>query len=54
MKLTVDFCRKHIAPERLKGFMTASWKRCLPGEEGEKLLASIDQIAACKAAWDKA
>ena len=29
--------------------MTASWKRCLPGEEGKKLLASIDQIAACKA-----
>ena len=29
--------------------MTASWKRCLPGEEGEKLLASIDQIVACKA-----
>ena len=49
MQGTVDFCRKHIAPERLKGFMTASWKRCLPGEEGEKLLASIDQIAACKA-----
>ena len=48
MQLTVDFCRKHIAPERLKGFMTASWKRCLPGDEGEKLLASIDQIAACK------
>ena len=54
MKGTVEFCRKHIAPERLKGFMTASWKRCLPGEEGEKLLASIDQIVACKAAWDKA
>ena len=49
MQGTVDFCRKHIAPERLKGFMTASWKRCLPGEEGEKLLASIDQIAACRA-----
>ena len=51
MQLTVDFCRRHIAPERLKGFMTASWKRCLPGEEGEKLLTSIDQIATCKAAW---
>ncbi len=53
MQRTVDFCRKHISPERLKGFMTASWKRCLPGEEGEKLLASIDQISACKAAWTK-
>lgn len=51
MQGTVDFCRKHIAPERLKGFMTASWKRCLPGDEGEKLLASIDQIAECKAKW---
>ena len=48
MHSTIDFCRKHIAPERLKGFMTASWKRCLPGEEGKKLLASIDQLIACK------
>ena len=45
MALTVRFCREHIAPERLKGFMVASWKRCIP-EEREALLASIDQLAA--------
>ncbi|MCQ2391757.1 MAG: Tat pathway signal protein [Kiritimatiellae bacterium] len=47
--LTHEFCKKHIAPARYKGLMTASWKRCLPGDEGVKLLASIDQIAAVKA-----
>ena len=44
MSLTVKFCREHIAPERLKGFMTASWMRCIP-EQKEKLFASIDQLA---------
>lgn len=48
MAATVRFCRARIAPERLKGFMTASWKRCIP-EQREKLLASIDQLAAALA-----
>ena len=30
MGLTVDFCREVIAPERLKGFMMATWARTLP------------------------
>ena len=44
MAATVRFCRERIAPARLKGFMCASWKRCIPAER-EKLLASIDQLA---------
>ena len=51
MRLTVDFCRRHIAPERLKGFMIASWKRCLKDDEGTKLLASIDQLSAARRAF---
>jgi hypothetical protein len=30
MGLTVDFCRKVIAPERLKGFMQTIWRPTLP------------------------
>ena len=48
MDLTVKFCREHIAAERLKGFMVASWMRCIP-EQRDRLLASIDQLAAALA-----
>ena len=26
---TVEFCRKHVAPERLKGFLLAPWRPTL-------------------------
>lgn len=44
----VPFCRRHIAPERLLGFMTAPW--CTTEEKnGEALLESCDQLErACR------
>lgn len=45
MGATVDFCREHISHAHLKGFMSASWMRCIP-EQRERLLASIDQLSA--------
>ena len=37
----VRFCRKHIAPERLKGFLMATWDATIPSNES-KLLRGID------------
>lgn len=47
LALTVPFCRKTIAPERLKGFMTAPWS---PTDESrtERLIASVDQLMAAR------
>ena len=45
--LTVPFCRKIIAPERLKGFMTAPWSATRP-DRLDRLLSSIDQLMAAK------
>jgi hypothetical protein len=42
---TVQFTKKHIAPERLKGFLAAPWVKTLP--QFEKLLKEqIDQMQA--------
>ena len=41
--LTVPHCRKVIAPERLKGFMTAPWCATRP-DRTQKLINSIDQL----------
>ena len=45
--LTVPFCRKVIAPERLKGFMTAPWYFIWPGHE-QRNIESIDQLMAAR------
>ena len=45
--LTVPFCRKIIAPERLKGFMTAPWYFIWPGHE-QRNIESIDQLMAAR------
>lgn len=45
MEGTVEFARAQLAPERLKGFLTTSWKRCLR-EDREANLAAVDQLAA--------
>ena len=41
----VRFCRKNIAPERLKGFLRTTWGPTLPNHEA-KLLRGIDLAAA--------
>ena len=41
----VRFCRKNIAPERLKGFLMTTWGATLPNHEA-KLLRGIDLAAA--------
>lgn len=45
-KGTVDFCRKNLASERLKGFLMAPWFFTLP-EWQEKNLQAIAQVEAC-------
>ena len=43
----VPYCRKAIAPERLKGFLMAPWSNC-EGKEGlEFNTRGIDLFAAC-------
>ena len=45
--LTVPFCRKVIAPERLKGFMTAPW--CATrADRMERFIGGIDQLMEAK------
>ena len=41
----VRFCRKNVAPERLKGFLMTTWGATLPNHEA-KLLRGIDLAAA--------
>ena len=43
--LTVEHCRKVCSPDRLKGFMMASWVYTLPEWE-KKNLEAIDQVGA--------
>jgi len=40
---TVTFCRKNLAPERLKGFLMASWLYTLPAWQ-EKNLQAVAQV----------
>ena len=42
-RATVEFCRKHVAPSRLKGFVTAPWRPTLE-EYREHHLAAIEQV----------
>ncbi len=48
---TVEFCRKHIAPERLKGFMQTPWKPTMEvlRKDHEEALA---QVAAARKQWE--
>lgn len=46
MPATVRFCRKHLAPERLKGFLIAPWHgACLPQNEA-KFISAMDCMSA--------
>ena len=44
MAQTVDFGRKKLSKEHLKGFMATSWRRCLP-ENRAANMSAIDQLA---------
>ncbi|MCC6729476.1 MAG: Tat pathway signal protein [Chthonomonadales bacterium] len=44
---TVEFCRGHVGPERLLGFMTAPWYPTLE-EHRARHEAAIDQVAAAR------
>jgi hypothetical protein len=48
----VDFCGKHLAQERLKGFLMAPWFFTLP-EWREKNLQAIAQVEQAIQAWSK-
>ena len=50
--LTVEYCRKKIAPERLKGFLQTSWMPTLE-KARQKHIDAIDQVAAAIAAYAK-
>ena len=50
MKGLARFCRASISPERLKGFMIATWAPCWPaGTSGRAEFEGIDLVAACDA-----
>ena len=46
MGLTVDFCKEHLAPQRLKGFMTAPWHPTLEAYR-EHHTHAVEQLARC-------
>ena len=48
----VKHCRKHIVPERLKGFMNASWSSVLNEGRRKRVFGAIDQIIAEIKAWE--
>ena len=41
--LTAAYCRKHIAPERLWGFMQTPWRPTIP-EFRERLIQAAEQV----------
>ena len=47
---TVDYCTKHIAPERMWGFMTAPWHPTVEALRQHHLNA-IDQVGEAMAKW---
>jgi hypothetical protein len=47
------YCREHIAPERLLGFLQTPWKPTLP-ECRAHHLAAIEQVARARADWPAA
>jgi len=47
---TVKFCREHVAPERLKGFLATSWRWATPPFR-EYNLKCVDQLGAEVAKW---
>lgn len=49
-KGTVAYCKKHIAPERLKGFLQSVWRPTLPACE-KTYLEAIDQEEAEIRSW---
>jgi len=51
--LTVDYCRQHVDPSRLVGFLQTPWRRTIEAFRQHHLDA-IDQIGAARAKWEKA
>jgi hypothetical protein len=47
---TVEYCRKVIAPQRLKGFLTAPWKPTIERERAHHE-AAVEQVVQAKASW---
>ena len=47
----VKHCRKHIAPDRLKGFINASWSSILNESRRKRVFDAIDQVAAETRRW---
>ena len=47
----VKYCRKHISPKRLKGFVNASWSSILNESRRKRVFDAIDQVAAEIKAW---
>ena len=48
MSKTVEYCRRHVSTERLKGFLAAPWKATLPDMQ-DRLMRGIDQLSASRA-----
>jgi hypothetical protein len=48
---TVAFCREHIAPERLLGFLQTPWASTLP-ENRDHHLAAIAQVKQAKETFE--
>ena len=48
---TVKYCREHIAPERLEGFIHAPWRPTLD-EVRVRHLDAIDNIAKARKPWE--
>ncbi len=50
---TVAFCREHIAPERLLGFLQTAWKPLVEAKR-EYHMEAIEQMARAIRAWESA
>ena len=51
LEIIVKFCKEHVAPERIKGFLMAPWARSYGEKHRAKLLEACDLIANARRIW---
>ena len=52
LEVLVKFCKEHVAPERIKGFLMAPWQRSYGEKHRAKLLEACDLVEKARGIWD--
>ena len=52
LEVLVKFCKEHVAPDRVKGFLMAPWQRSYGEQHRVKLLEACDLVEKARGLWD--